>query len=65
MNTKTKPVDLGALQDAYIKAKATYQTDLKAYNRAEEALGRSRESFATSEAALKAACKSVFAQPTP
>lgn len=65
MNTKTKSVDLGALQDAYIKTKAAYQSDLKAYVRAEDAKDRSREAFGTAEAALKAACKSVFAQPAP
>jgi hypothetical protein len=65
MNAKSKPIDLGALQDAYIKAKSIYQSDLKASARAEDALGRSREAFGAAEAALKAAFKSVFAQPTP
>jgi len=65
MNTKGKPVDLGALQDNYIKSKANFASDLKVFTRAEDALARSREAFGTAEAALKAAVKTVFAQPTP
>ena len=65
MNTKPKSVDLGALQDAFIKTKSNYASDLKVFTRAEDALARSREAFGTAEAALKAAVKTVFAQPTP
>ena len=65
MTTKAKSVDLGALQDAFIKTKSTYLSDLKVYTRAENSLARSREAFGTAEAALKAAVKTVFAQPTP
>jgi len=63
MNTKVKAVDLGALQDTFIKTKVALASDARAYARAEEALARSRKAFETADATLKAAVKVVFAQP--
>jgi len=45
MSTKSKSVDLGALQDDFIKAKAKHQSDIKAFINAEAALDRSRDAF--------------------
>ena len=61
MDKKSKPVDLGALQDVYDKSKAQFAADLKIYMRAEEAKDRSREKFLIAEETLKAAVKTVLA----
>ena len=57
----TKSVDLGQLQDAFIAARRTAETDAKTLAKAEEAADRSRKAAADAHEALKAASRLVLA----
>jgi len=61
VTTKAKTVDLGALQDVFLAARQTAETDAKALAKAEEAADRSRRAAAEAHEALKAASRLVLA----
>lgn len=57
---RPKSIDLGSLQDAYLKAKATLASDSKANVRAQETLDRSKQVFQQAYDELKAAAHTVL-----
>jgi hypothetical protein len=58
---KAKSIELGALQDAYLNAKRTYELNMKALAKAQDTFDRSKETYRSSHEVLKAAAHNILA----